>query len=138
MTADTIAAYQPGGSYYAQLSAQRGKNVADAAAAAALTGDETAINAAITQAEFGAPLDTSTASILLNQLETNPLAAPLNSLGNLTGNTIGSIESYLGRTLISVATNPLVLAVLAGGVVVWIAGPDGVKNIGKKILDKIK
>ena len=86
-----IARYQSGGDIYAALAAKYGQAAADAAAAAAQTGDETAINSAIATAVYGAPLDTSTISIFTQQIETNPLGAPLSSLNNVFGNTFASL-----------------------------------------------
>lgn len=82
MTPELIARYQPGGDIYATLQTQYGPTAAASIAAAAQTGDETQINAAISQAKFGSPLDTSTASIFANQIITDPFAAPAASFND--------------------------------------------------------
>ena len=88
MDQDTINRYQPGGDIYASLLQSYGQSGANSVAQAALSGDETQINAALTQVKFGQPLNTSTADILLNQLATDPLAAPLADADTLTSNSL--------------------------------------------------
>ncbi len=111
MDQDTINRYQPGGDIYAQLQQQFGVSGANTIAAAALTGDETQINAAISTLKNGAPLNTSTASIFLNQIETNPLAAPLQSLNGVLSNTF---TSFLTSPAV-LATAAVVLFFVFGG-----------------------
>jgi hypothetical protein len=108
-----IQRYQAGGDIYASLQTQYGTSAADAVAAAAQTGDETQINAALVNAKYGQPLNTSTASILANQLETDPLAAPLASANNV-----------LGNTLLSFLKNPLVVIAVAGGLFFFFGGGE--------------
>ena len=79
MSQDLINRYQQGGDIYASLVTQYGQATAAAAAQAALSGDETQINAVLASGGYGAPLNTSTWSIFGNQLETDPFAAPLAS-----------------------------------------------------------
>jgi len=63
-------------------------------ASAATSGDETQVNAALTQAKFGNPLDTSTADAFMHQITTDPFAAPASAfndqikklLANIFGN----------------------------------------------------
>jgi len=113
----TIQRYQPGGDIYQALLAQGiGAAGANAVAQAALTGDETQVNAALTQAQFGNPLNTSTASILTNQLLTDPLAAPLSGLNNVLGNSFASLLK-----------NPYVLLALAAVIFFFVF--DGVSII---------
>jgi hypothetical protein len=102
----TIARYQPGGDIYANFLGQYGQAGANAIAAAAQSGDETQINAALVQVKFGNPLPTSTAAILGNQLATDPLGAPL-----------GAANKVLGNTLLSFLKSPFVL--LTVGVVLF-------------------
>jgi hypothetical protein len=129
MSATLIQRYQPGGDIYAGLVSRYGKNAADAAAAAAKqTGDEQKVNEAITGAYYGAPLNTDTTAILLNQLETNPLGAPLEGLGGIVSNTIGSVENLLAKTVKTTLTNPLFLGLTVTALAVWLIGPDKVKE----------
>lgn len=88
MDQTTIQRYQSGGDIYATLLAQYGASAAASIAAAALSGDETQVNAALVQAKNGSPLNTSTLGIFTNQMLTDPLAAPLASANNLLGNTV--------------------------------------------------
>ena len=113
MDPDLIARYQSGGDIYASLAATYGASAADTIAAAATTGDETQVNAAITQAKYGNPLDTSTASILANQLETDPLGAPLASANNV-----------LSNTLLSFLKSPAVLFTIALALFFYLGGLD--------------
>ena len=83
-----IARYQSGGDIYASLQTTYGTTAADTIATAALSGDETQINAALVQVKFGAPLETSTSTILADQLLTDPLAAPLESAEKVASNSI--------------------------------------------------
>jgi hypothetical protein len=82
-----INRYQRGGDIYQSLAATYGAANADNIAAAALTGDEAQVNAAIVAAKYGAPLDTSTTHAFVDQVATDPLAAPLAGLNNVVGNT---------------------------------------------------
>ena len=113
MDPDLIARYQSGGDIYASLAATYGASAADTIAAAATTGDETQINAAIVQAKYGNPLNTSTASILANQLETDPLGAPLASANNV-----------LSNTLLSFLKSPTVLFIIALALFLYLGGLD--------------
>jgi hypothetical protein len=100
-----IQRYQPGGDLYAQYAAMYGTAGANQIAAAAQTGDRTQITAVLSQLMFGAPFNTSTTSLLVNQLTTNPLQAPVSSL-----------NSVLARTVQDFLKNPWVLfLVLLGG-----------------------
>lgn len=75
-----IERYQAGGDIYATLAAQYGTNAANSIAAAAATGDREQLTEAIAYVRNGAALDDSTASIFIDQLLTDPLAAPLDAL----------------------------------------------------------
>ena len=109
MDANLIQRYQAGGDIYASILQQHGQAAADACAFAALSGDETKINAALTlytgttTPNAAVPLSTdTTAGNLYRQLTTNPLAAPLEG-----ANTI------LGNTFFSFLKNPYVLVTVA-------------------------
>jgi hypothetical protein len=112
MSPDTIKRYQPGGDIYNTLLNKYGKSIADNVAAAAATGDETAVNAAIPGAYSGVvatPLDTSTASIFTDQILTDPLAAPAEALNNQIGNALKNLF-----------VNPFVLLAAVGiGIAAW-------------------
>ena len=99
------------GDIYAQLQSLYGNSGADQVASAALSGDETQVNAALTQVKFGAPLNTSTASILANQLETDPLGAPLQSLNGVISNTL---SSFLKSPAVVLATVLVIFFALGG------------------------
>lgn len=88
MDATTIQRYQPGGDIFNKLATAYGFDDANAIAAAARTGSETNVTAAIASAKYGKSLNDSTASIFLDQITTNPLAAPLESANRITGNSI--------------------------------------------------
>lgn len=103
MTQDLIDSYQRGGSIYTQIATQFGVAGADTIAAAALSGDETQINAAYSQVKNGSPLDTNTWGIFGSQLVNDPLAAPLSSLNNQLSKAVGNIFK-----------NPFVLLLLFG------------------------
>ncbi len=119
MDQQTIARYQAGGDIYAQLQSTYGTTSADAIAAAAATGDETQVNAAISNAKYGAPLDSSTWDILENQLATNPLGAPLDSLNNQLSTLVKNIFG-----------NPYVLLLLAAAIFFFVF--DGMKLLRGK------
>lgn len=104
LDAATIARYQPpSGDIYLTLQTEYGTQEAGSIAQAASTGDNNGeVAAAISQAEFGNPLNTSTAQILANQLETDPLNAPLSGLENIASN---SLTDFL--------KSPAVLGILA-------------------------
>ena len=115
MTASLIQRYQSGGDIYSALATQLGKAGADAVATAARSGDETQVNAALVTAKTGAPLNTSTVGIFLDQVTTDPLAAPL-----------AAAERLANNTLLSFLKNPTVLilliVVIGGAVFFWIGG----------------
>jgi hypothetical protein len=119
---DLINRYQPGGDIYATLQSQYGTGGADAIATAARSGDETQVNAAIVAAKYGAPLDTSTADILVQQLTTNPLAAPLGVANNILGNTV-----------VSFLKSPWVLGALVVAGFFLLGGKDLLKGWLKKL-----
>jgi hypothetical protein len=103
------------GDIYAQVLAKYGSTTADSVATAALTGDETQINAVIpgltsglTAAQTPTP---STLSLFGNQLATNPLAAPLSGLNNI-----------LSNSFVSFLKSPAVLFVVAIGLFFWLGG----------------
>lgn len=87
MTQALIQRYQPSGDIYETLAAQYGVGAADTIAAAAATGDERQINAALVRVKFGSDMPTNTLAIFGNQLATDPLAAPLESANNIARNS---------------------------------------------------
>lgn len=121
----TINRYQPtnpdtgyAGDIYSALQAQYGSPGANVIAQAALTGDESQINAAIVSVKYGSPLPTSTTSILAGQLESNPLGAPLDALNNQLVATIGAFFK-----------NPAVVFCVALALFLWLGGADYLKGI---------
>jgi hypothetical protein len=131
MSADLIQRYQPGGDIYAALLSQFGKASADAIAAAALTGDETAINAAYTQAKFGEPLNDSTASIFISQLETDPFAAPAAALNS-------GLKTAIDSAVAGIFKNPYVLAAVVAGIALTVYNLGGFTKIFNTLKTKIK
>lgn len=111
MSQDLINRYQQGGDIYKSLVKQYGQATADAAAQAALSGDETQINAVLASSQYGAPLNTSTWSIFGNQLETDPFAAPLDSANTLVGN---SVMSFLKNPWVVFAVVVIVFGAMGG------------------------
>lgn len=131
MTQDLINRYQPGGDIYAALLAKYGKPGADAVAQAALSGDETQINAVLTQQMYGAPLETSTLKIFGSELATDPLGAPLSSLNTFLKNVVGS-------SIAGVLTNPWVLLLAGGVTIALIYRGGGVTKIVENVKGKLK
>lgn len=119
------------GDIYTSLLAQLGQSGADAVATAALSGDETQVNAVLTQQTFGNPLPTSTLAIFGGELATDPLGAPLDDLNTLLKNVVGS-------ALAGVLTNPWVLISVAGIGIVLIYRHGGATNIINKVKAKLK
>ena len=113
-----IQRYQVGGDIYKKIVAQHGLNVANAAAAAALTGDETEVNAALSDAEFGGPLNDSTASIFTDEIISHPFDAPAEAAS-------GWVQNQIKDVLGNVVKKPLTLALLlaiAAGAFLWLGG----------------
>ncbi len=131
MTQDLINRYQPGGDIYAALLSSYGKTGADAIAQAALSGDETQINAALVQVKYGAPLETSTLKIFGSELATDPLGAPLSSLN-------GFLKTIVGSTIAGVLSNPWVLIAGAGVTIALIYRGGGVTKIVNKVKGNLK
>lgn len=112
MTQTTINRYQSGGDIYSQLQSLYGTAAADKAAAAALTGDNTKLNEALTEIKYGGqPLNTSTLSLFANQLGTNPLQAPLSGL-----------NSQIGPSVKDFVSNPWVWGSALVFLFVWMGG----------------
>ena len=103
MDTNLIQRYQPGGDIYDSFVRLYNVDAANTIATAALTGSRTQITEAINRVKFGQPLNDSTASIFIRQIENNPLQAPLESLD-------GQIRAALGDLF----TNPMSLLLLAG------------------------
>lgn len=119
----TIQRYQLGGDIYNSLVQLYGVNVANSAAGAALTGDETQVNAVLASApKYGPPLSTSTTAIFTNQMLTDPLAAPLAGVNNLVKN---SALSFLN--------NPWVIA----GLIIAAFFMLGGANVLRKLIGKL-
>ena len=113
MTQDLIARYQQGGDIYQKLASQYGTSGADKIAQAALSGDESQINVALTDVKYGAPLPTSTAGIFAEQLATDPLGAPL-----------ASVEKATSNTLLDFLKSPAVLSVIGAAAFFALGGAD--------------
>jgi hypothetical protein len=118
MIQDLINRYQPGGDIYASLLALYGSAGADSIAAAALSGDESQINAALTAVKYGAAKDTSTLDAFGNQLATNPLGAP-----------IDSINTVLSNSFLAVLKNPAVLFSIGLVIFLWLGGASFLRGM---------
>lgn len=112
-----INRYQPGGDIYNTLAAQYGTTAAQQVYQAALTNDRVTITETLSQIRNGPPLNDSIAANFLDQVTTDPLAAPLASLNKVVGN---SVFSFL--------KNPWVL--LAGGTILffWLGGANLIRG----------
>lgn len=111
--------YAPGGDIYETISAQYGRAAADRVWKAQESGRSGAVAEALAEIRFGRPLDESTGSIFLEQITTDPFAAPLGSLNTGLGTVLGSAIKGLFK-------NPWVLLVLVVGGVIYfwpIVGP---------------
>jgi hypothetical protein len=104
-----IQRYQVGGDIYSALSAKYGVSVANAGAAAALTGDESVVNQALTTARYGPSLPDSTVTQFANQLINDPLAAPGAIVDKALTNTIATLNNSAENALISTLKNPYFL-----------------------------
>ena len=117
MTLDTVDRYLPGGDIFAQLEAQYGFDAAYSIAEAASTADPTAVNAALVKVKFGNNLPTDTFNIFLDQITTDPLAAPL-----------GALDGQLSKAVMNLLKNPFVLGALALGLFFAFGGADVIRR----------
>lgn len=120
-----ISRYAPGGDIYQTLATAYGTAGAEKVYAAALSGDRGAITDAIVQVKHGQPLNDSTAEIFLQQITSDPLAAPIESLNN-----------QVGKVFKNLLLNPFALIAL---VIVGLIVADSVFKLGliRKLLGKI-
>lgn len=103
MTSATLQRYAPGGDIYKSLADKYGNDGAQQVYAAAQTGDFNGeVNAALTAVKYGKPLNDSTADIFLDQVTSDPLAAPLESANR-----------QLGNVFLGLLKNPFVLLAVA-------------------------
>lgn len=121
MNQSLIQRYQVGGDIYQRLAQQFGTPGADAIAAAAATGDETAVNDALVQVKYGNPLDTSTADIFTNQMLTDPLAAPLEG-----------VNTAIGNSVLTFLKNPWVLFAVCAGLFFFFGGGELIRGWFKR------
>jgi hypothetical protein len=110
MNQTTINRYQPGGDIYSQLAARYGVENANRIAAAAATGDRETLTNEIAIVRNGEFLNESTSMILLDQLATNPLGAPLDAL-NKGVNQIFNSQGVKTILTVAVVAVVIVLAV---------------------------
>lgn len=105
----TVQRYQPpSGDIYLTLESQVGTVGANNIAAAAIGGDDGAIQDAIETARgIAPPKDASTFDAFVNQIETNPLGAPVDAL-----------ESQLRAAAGDFLTAPLVLGAIVLGLAI--------------------
>jgi len=117
--AATVQRYQPpNGDIYKSLAATYGQNGALLVAQAARTSEfPNDISNAIVRVQYGERLEDSTAKLFLQQITTNPLAAPLEG-----------VNKILGKTFLSFLTSPWVLLALGLALFVMFGGLDLVKR----------
>lgn len=84
------ARYAPGGDIYVAIAAQYGTQAADRVRLAHESGRQGAVAQVLSELRFGQPLNTSTASLLADQLITDPFAAPLDFANRGIGNVFTS------------------------------------------------
>lgn len=120
-----VSRYAPGGDIYQTLATSYGNAAAQKVYNAALTGDRGAITEALATVRNGPPLTDSTAEIFLQQITTDPLAAPIESLNNQVGNVFKNL-----------LLNPFALVALG---VVGVIVADSIFKLGlmRKLLAKI-
>lgn len=130
------SSYARGGDYYNALSDQFGPDAANYVAQAAATGDEIALNYALSAARTSKRTGTPVALVdqtyypnadrvttlgnFVNQIATDPLAAPLDSLNNQLKNATKNVFG-----------NPFVLLLVIAGIaalVIYAGGFSGVKR----------
>lgn len=114
LTDQIIQRYQFGGDIYATLAEQYGQGSAAFIARAAATGDRQQLTDAIARVRTGAPLPTSITAILLEQLVTDPLGAPLDAANKAVGTLVTNTAKSFFR-------NPWVVLVLfVAGASLWV------------------
>jgi|GEM_PF-4953855 hypothetical protein len=120
-----VSRYAPGGDIYQALAKDYGTAGAEKVYNAALSGDRGAITDAIVSVKHGQPLNDSTAEIFLQQIISDPLAAPIESLNNQVGNVFKNL-----------LLNPFALVALG---VVGVIVADSIFKLGlmRKLLAKI-
>lgn len=126
MTSTQIQRYQPGGDLFATLQDRYGHNIAQRAAQLAADDDPEELQRLLSDARpggynIGDPLlNDSTLGNFVDQLTTDPLAAPLDSL-----------NEQLKKAVQNVVGNPFVLAAVVFGLLVllaWLGGLSGVRR----------
>lgn len=105
--------YAPGGDIYQQLALEYGPAGADRIWRAHQTGQPQAVADVIAELKFGAPADTSTASLFFHQLATDPFGAPLETANKGIGNILGS-------ALRGTFSNPWVLLVVVAAAAIYL------------------
>lgn len=116
MTDALIARYQIGGDIYKSFLEKYGQAGAATIAAAALSGDEKEINAAIVRVKFGSQLDPSMLDAFGNQIYNDPLGATLDQAATVLSNTTDSANAAAKKVIGNLFANPLVLlALIAAG-----------------------
>ena len=132
----TILRYQPGGDIYASIAAEHGTDAAGAVAAAALSGDETQINAALAPYQSMSGNSTVPAvsgpTTTLGVLETYSPADVANNATNYWGTQANSVGATLFKNLFGNSLTYFVL--LIGGVVLffYLGGPALLKGYVKR------
>lgn len=104
MDAALIARYAPGGDIYNNLLARYGHQAAEEVYWAAKSGDRTQVTDALVRVKHGQPLNDSVAEIFVEQITTDPLAAPLETANRQLGNLVaGLVKNPLAAVGIAVA-----------------------------------
>ena len=105
MTPELIRRYQYGGDISTRLANDYGDAAAQMIARAASTGDRYAVGDALNRVRHGSPLPQSTTAILVEQLVTDPLGAPLDAANK-------AVTTLAGNTFLAFFRNPAVVIVL--------------------------
>lgn len=127
MAQDLIQSYQQGGDIYSGLVEKYGQTVADQAANAALSGDETAIN----QTLAGARLNDSFWSNLGGQLYNEPFNAPIEQANKIFSNAGKALKKAISDNI----GNPILWGgIIAAGILIfwWIGGFKLIRGIAGK------
>jgi hypothetical protein len=113
MSQDIIDRYQsPNGDLYQKLVNQYGPSKANYISLAAASGERTQLLSAVEFVRNGAPpSDTGTLGIFINQMVTDPLDAPLESLNTTL---VNSYWAFLKRPVVLI-TGGIILFFLLGG-----------------------
>lgn len=101
MTQGLIQRYQPGGDIYLTLTEQYGYDAANFVADAAATGDSQRVTEAIATIRSGAARETNVTRIFAEQILTDPLAAPAETVAKASEKVQAALKSPVTWTLLA-------------------------------------